>query len=213
MPKITEEVLQMIAGDIEDLLLEQWEGIAGIAPGEPDSLAIEIVARWNDKSHPSENLCERCRLMGPGCPARESAGNFAHALACLWYVPKLELVKNESNGSPPHPASKGDRRGKESNERLGQGFYVWIRVCGRRVAKGVRRTRIRTVAMRKRFKHEGFQASKGRSLRYGYDPQVRESKGHNMTGLVLHPLRIAALDRMKVLRVPMKAVMVSASFR
>lgn len=34
-----------------------------------------------------------------------------------------------------------------------------------------------------------------------------------MTGLVLHPLRIAALDRMKVLRVPMKAVMVSASFR
>jgi len=71
------------------------KGIAGISPGEPDALALEIVARWNAKSSPSENLCERCRLAGPDCPARESAGNFAYALACVWYSPRLELVRPE----------------------------------------------------------------------------------------------------------------------
>lgn len=41
-PKITDEIMQMIAGDIEDLLLEQREAIAWAFGKIPDGLPVSI---------------------------------------------------------------------------------------------------------------------------------------------------------------------------
>lgn len=49
MPKITEEVLQVIAGDIEDLLLEQREGIAwAFAKMKADGMTVTVSVALDD---------------------------------------------------------------------------------------------------------------------------------------------------------------------
>lgn len=49
MPKITEEVLQVIAGDIEDLLLEQREGIAwAFEKMKMDGMTVTVSVALDD---------------------------------------------------------------------------------------------------------------------------------------------------------------------
>lgn len=72
------------------------KGVAGIAPDQDDSLAHEIVKRWNmAQKKNEENVCTSCRYDNNDCPARSSAGEFSYALACVWRKPKLRLIITE----------------------------------------------------------------------------------------------------------------------
>jgi len=71
----------------------QQRGVAGIAQDQDDTLAKEIVRRWNiSNKDMDENVCNSCRYDNNDCPARQSAGDFAYALSCVWRKPKLRLI-------------------------------------------------------------------------------------------------------------------------